>query len=150
MDAKDLITLFVTGRLTTKCDVYSFGVVLLELVSGRRVIDESKRGDECHLVCWVKPYVRSQSGLSRVVDSKLMEHYSQDAVYMITVLAMHCTGEPMHRPTMAKVISVLQRLCIKDIKRASSPTSSSWNCASTSSPSPFTADETPVGSPYER
>lgn len=42
-----------SGKLTEKSDVYSFGVVLLELITGRKAVDESQpSGDEC-LVEWV-------------------------------------------------------------------------------------------------
>ena len=42
-----------TGKLTEKSDVYSFGVVLLELITGRKPVDESQPlGDES-LVEWV-------------------------------------------------------------------------------------------------
>ena len=42
-----------TGQLTLKSDVYSFGVVLLELISGRRVIDTTRPSNEQNLVAWV-------------------------------------------------------------------------------------------------
>ena len=42
-----------TGHLTVKSDVYSFGVVLLELITGRRVIDTTRAKDEHNLVTWV-------------------------------------------------------------------------------------------------
>lgn len=42
-----------TGRLTIKSDVYSFGVVLLELITGRRVIDNTRPNEEQNLVTWV-------------------------------------------------------------------------------------------------
>lgn len=41
------------GQLTLKSDVYSFGVVLLELISGRRVIDTTRPTNEQNLVAWV-------------------------------------------------------------------------------------------------
>ncbi|CAN1269679.1 Probable serine/threonine-protein kinase PBL26 [Linum perenne] len=44
-----------TGQLTVKSDVYSFGVVLLELISGRRVIDTNRPSHEQNLVTWVSP-----------------------------------------------------------------------------------------------
>ncbi|URE43691.1 Serine threonine-protein kinase [Musa troglodytarum] len=48
----------MTGQLTLKSDVYSFGVVLLELITGRRAIDNSRAAGEHNLVAWV-----STSGL---------------------------------------------------------------------------------------
>lgn len=42
-----------TGQLTPKSDVYSFGVILLELITGRRVIDTTKPSEEQNLVAWV-------------------------------------------------------------------------------------------------
>ncbi|XP_039157030.1 probable serine/threonine-protein kinase PBL25 isoform X2 [Eucalyptus grandis] len=42
-----------TGQLTPKSDVYSFGVILLELISGRRVIDTTKPSEEQNLVAWI-------------------------------------------------------------------------------------------------
>lgn len=42
-----------TGQLTVKSDVYSFGVVLLELITGRRAIDNTKSTTEQNLVSWV-------------------------------------------------------------------------------------------------
>ena len=44
-----------TGQLTVKSDVYAFGVVLLELITGRRAIDTTRRVVEQNLVSWVSP-----------------------------------------------------------------------------------------------
>ena len=43
----------MTGQLTLKSDVYSFGVVLLEIITGRRAIDNSRAAGEHNLVAWV-------------------------------------------------------------------------------------------------
>ncbi|KAI8556432.1 hypothetical protein RHMOL_Rhmol05G0253000 [Rhododendron molle] len=43
----------MTGQLTLKSDVYSFGVVLLEIITGRKAIDNSKTAGEHNLVAWV-------------------------------------------------------------------------------------------------
>lgn len=44
----------MTGQLTLKSDVYSFGVVLLEIITGRKAIDNSRAAGEHNLVAWVK------------------------------------------------------------------------------------------------
>lgn len=44
----------MTGQLTFKSDIYSFGVVLLELITGRKAIDNSKAAKEQNLVAWVR------------------------------------------------------------------------------------------------
>jgi serine/threonine-protein kinase PBS1 len=43
-----------TGKLTIKSDIYSFGVVFLELITGRRVLDNDQPPGEQDLVAWVR------------------------------------------------------------------------------------------------
>jgi len=43
----------MTGQLTFKSDIYSFGVVL-EIITGRKAIDNSRAAGEKHLVAWVR------------------------------------------------------------------------------------------------
>ena len=43
----------MTGQLTLKSDVYSFGVVFLELITGRKAIDNMRAPGEHNLVAWV-------------------------------------------------------------------------------------------------
>ncbi|VAH41567.1 unnamed protein product [Triticum turgidum subsp. durum] len=43
----------MTGQLTLKSDVYSYGVVLLEIITGRRAIDNTRAAGEQNLVAWV-------------------------------------------------------------------------------------------------
>jgi serine/threonine protein kinase len=43
----------MTGQLTLKSDVYSFGVVFLELITGRKAIDNTRGHGEHNLVAWV-------------------------------------------------------------------------------------------------
>ncbi|KAK4388471.1 Serine/threonine-protein kinase PBL27 [Sesamum angolense] len=42
----------MTGQLTLKSDVYSFGVVFLELITGRKAIDNARGAGEHNLVAW--------------------------------------------------------------------------------------------------
>lgn len=45
---------FDTGKATAKGDVYSFGVVLLELLTGKKPIDEAFLEEGTKLVTWVR------------------------------------------------------------------------------------------------
>ena len=44
----------ITGQFTFKSDVYRFGVVLLELITGRKAIDNARAAGEQNLVAWVE------------------------------------------------------------------------------------------------
>lgn len=46
----------MSGKLTLKSDIYSLGVVLLELITGRRAYDNSRKPGEQNLVVWVSLY----------------------------------------------------------------------------------------------
>ncbi|OAY76321.1 Serine/threonine-protein kinase PBS1 [Ananas comosus] len=68
---------FQHGKLSDKTDVYAFGVVLLELITGRKAIDQSRpQGDE-NLVLWVKeevevsPVESDHVGAGRVLRSMM-------------------------------------------------------------------------------
>ena len=49
----------MTGQLTLKSDVYSFGVVFLELITGRKAIDNTRAPGEHNLVAWVSKHLFS-------------------------------------------------------------------------------------------
>ncbi|CAH9090131.1 unnamed protein product [Cuscuta epithymum] len=100
-----------TGRLTAKSDVYSFGVVMLELLSGRRAVDNSKHGIEQYLVDWVKPYLGDKRKLFRIMDTKLEGQYPQKAAIVAASLAQRCLS-PEHklRPRMSEVLEELEQL----------------------------------------
>ncbi|XP_042515886.1 probable serine/threonine-protein kinase PBL3 [Macadamia integrifolia] len=120
-----------TGRLSAKSDVYSFGVVLLELLTGRRAVDETKIGIEQNLVGWAKPYLGDKRKLFRIMDTKLEGQYPQKGAIMAANLALQClSSEAKVRPRMAKVLSTLEqiqapknaaRYCQPEQKKASNP-----------------------------
>ncbi|KAJ8547874.1 hypothetical protein K7X08_021110 [Anisodus acutangulus] len=75
------------GRLTAKSDVYSFRVVLLELLSRRRAVDNTKVGIDQNLVDWAKPYLEDKRKLFRIMDTKLEGRYPQKGAYTAANLA---------------------------------------------------------------
>ncbi|KAK6117358.1 hypothetical protein DH2020_048876 [Rehmannia glutinosa] len=98
----------VMGHLTEKCDVYSFGVVLLELLSGRRVIDATRASEEQNLAEWAQPYLRDKRKLLLVMDPKLEGQYPHNEAYTVATVALQClSAKPKQRPRMAEVAELL-------------------------------------------
>ncbi|TKY55109.1 kinase 2B [Spatholobus suberectus] len=108
-----------TGRLTSRCDVYSFGVVLLELLSGRHAVDNTKSGVEHNLVDWARPYLGDRRKLFRIMDTKLEGQYPQRAAYTVAIIALQCISEAKTRPHMSEVLAALEHLPV--IRHSASP-----------------------------
>ncbi|GER54879.1 protein kinase superfamily protein [Striga asiatica] len=100
-----------TGHPTAKSDVYNFGVVLLELLSGRRVLDKNRVKIEQNLVDWAKPYMKDKRKLWQIMDMKLEGQYSEKAAFTVANVALQCLKpNPKVRPCMAEVLAKLEDL----------------------------------------
>ncbi|CAL5362180.1 unnamed protein product [Camellia sinensis] len=100
-----------TGRLTAKCDVYSFGVVLLELLTGRRAVDNTKTGIEQKLVKWSQGHLDDKRKIFRIMDTRLGGQYPRKGACMAATLAMDCvSSDPKSRPHMDEVLAILEEL----------------------------------------
>ncbi|GFP99364.1 protein kinase 2a chloroplastic [Phtheirospermum japonicum] len=100
-----------TGKLTLKCDVYSFGVVLLELLTGRRAIDDTKCHEEKILVNWVRLHVLDNGKVFRIMDTKLEGQYCKRSAYVAANIALRCVNhEPKYRPPMTDILEILENL----------------------------------------
>ncbi|CAI0448322.1 unnamed protein product [Linum tenue] len=101
----------MTGHLTTMSDVYSFGVVLLELLTGKRSMDDARPYREQSLVEWARPMLKDPNKLDRVMDPRLEGQYSRSGAHKAALLAYKCLSHhPKPRPTMTNVVALLDSL----------------------------------------
>ncbi|KAL6980535.1 Interface between microtubules and kinetochore protein [Sarracenia purpurea var. burkii] len=150
-----------TGHLTAKSDVYSFGVVLLEMLTGKRAVDNNRPPGEHNLVEWAKPYLTSKRRIFRIMDSRV--EYSISGVLRAATLAIKCLAiAPKFRPTMEEVVKALEQLQdLKDIgsggsqsplqktrnNSSSGPDSDRKKCADEACTGKAASDRTPPVSP---
>lgn len=102
----------VTGRVTTKVDVFSFGVILMELISGRKALDETQPEDSIHLVAWFRRMLVNKDTFQEAIDLTIdLTEETYSSISTVAALAGHCCArEPYQRPDMAHVVNVLSSL----------------------------------------
>ncbi|CAA7023953.1 unnamed protein product [Microthlaspi erraticum] len=100
-----------TGQLTVKSDVYSFGVVLLELITGKRVIDTTRPSHEQNLVTWAQPIFREPNRYPELADPLLEDEFPEKSLNQaVAVAAMCLQEEPIVRPLISDVVTTLSFL----------------------------------------
>ncbi|XP_008799329.1 probable serine/threonine-protein kinase PBL7 [Phoenix dactylifera] len=101
----------MTGQLTLKSDVYSFGVVFLELITGRKAIDNTRAAGEHNLVAWARPLFRDRRKFPKMADPKLQGHYPLRGLYQALAVAAMCLQEQAAtRPLIGDVVTALTYL----------------------------------------
>ncbi|XP_016504832.1 putative serine/threonine-protein kinase PBL7 [Nicotiana tabacum] len=101
----------MTGQLTFKSDIYSFGVVLLEIITGRKAIDNTKAATEQNLVAWARPLFKDRKKFHQMADPVLEGHYPVRGLYQALAIAAMCVQEqPNMRPLIADIVTALNYL----------------------------------------
>ncbi|PUZ66285.1 hypothetical protein GQ55_3G295900 [Panicum hallii var. hallii] len=101
----------MTGQLTVKSDVYSFGVVFLELITGRKAIDNTKPHGEQNLVAWARPLFKDRRKFPKMADPLLQGHFPMRGLYQALAVAAMCLQEQAAtRPFIGDVVTALSYL----------------------------------------
>ncbi|KAJ3693379.1 hypothetical protein LUZ60_008859 [Juncus effusus] len=94
---------FMHGVVDEKTDVFAFGVILLEIVSGRRAVDCSKKS----LLQWAKPLLETGK-ICELIDPALEDKYDENQIDILVNIASRCIGQPSPwRPSMSEVLNIL-------------------------------------------
>ncbi|TKY61008.1 Receptor protein kinase TMK1 [Spatholobus suberectus] len=101
-----------TGRLTTKVDVYSFGVILMEMISGRKALDDNLPEENIHLVTWFRKMLLNKDSFQTIIDPTIeVDEETLSSINTVAELAGHCCArEPYQRPDMSHAVNVLSFL----------------------------------------
>nr|XP_024365978.1 putative serine/threonine-protein kinase [Physcomitrium patens] len=97
------------GRLSDKVDVYSFGVLCLEIVSGRRNIDDSYPPGEMYRSKLVWDLYRQGKLVDSVDRTMSLRDEEKVEVHRVMNIALLCIqNEAEERPSMERVVAMLQ------------------------------------------
>ncbi|KAI4307202.1 hypothetical protein L6164_030414 [Bauhinia variegata] len=96
------------GIISVRTDVFAYGVVLLQLISGRKLVDSKNPDRQRPLRQWAEPLIEKLT-LHELIDPRLGESYDTYELYLMAKAAYYCVQrDPVRRPTMAEVVLLLE------------------------------------------
>ncbi|CAN1234667.1 Inactive protein kinase SELMODRAFT_444075 [Linum perenne] len=97
-----------SGCISVRTDVYAFGVILLQLISGRKVIDAKQLEGQQSIREWAVPLIE-ELALHKLIDPRLGESYDTYELYQMAKAAYLCVQRnPEKRPSAGQVLSLLE------------------------------------------
>ncbi|XP_021615599.1 G-type lectin S-receptor-like serine/threonine-protein kinase CES101 [Manihot esculenta] len=94
------------GIFSTKSDVYSFGVLVLEIVSGRKILNVYHQDRPLNLVGYA--WEQWKGNALEIVEPTIKNSAPKDEVLKCINLGLLCVEQsPLNRPTMSDVLSML-------------------------------------------
>uniref|UniRef100_A0A0C9SB76 TSA: Wollemia nobilis Ref_Wollemi_Transcript_77_2478 transcribed RNA sequence n=1 Tax=Wollemia nobilis TaxID=56998 RepID=A0A0C9SB76_9CONI len=101
-----------TGKATAESDVFSFGIVLLEVATGRRVVERKPPLAEGNLVDWVWS-LYGEERVGDCADPRLkvdgeLSYEEREQIRRVLVLGLACSHpDPQLRPSVRQALQVL-------------------------------------------
>ncbi|XP_052189665.1 probable serine/threonine-protein kinase PBL8 isoform X2 [Diospyros lotus] len=96
------------GIVSPQTDVYSYGIVLIQLISGRRVVDSKREDQKQSLRQWAEPLIE-RLALHQLVDPRIGDSYDTYELYLMAKTAYLCVqSNPELRPSMGEVVRLLE------------------------------------------
>ena len=112
-----LFRYYQTNWLTEKSDIYSFGIVLLEIITNRPIIQQSR--EKPHLVEWVS-FMITKGDIGSIMDPNLHQNYDIGSVWKAIEISMSCLSpSSIGRPNMSQVTKGLKECLISENSRIS-------------------------------
>ncbi|KAH0463251.1 hypothetical protein IEQ34_007833 [Dendrobium chrysotoxum] len=101
----------MSGKLTVKSDIYSFGVVLLELLTGRKAYDITRKSGEENLISWSRPFLNDRRQFIRLADPSLRGRFPPRPFHQLAVVTSMCLHEKPHvRPAARDIVYALNHV----------------------------------------
>ncbi|XP_020580366.1 proline-rich receptor-like protein kinase PERK1 [Phalaenopsis equestris] len=99
-----------SGKLTEKSDVFSFGVMLLELITGKKPVDDNAMEDS--LVDWARPLLSqavAEENNDELVDPRLEGEFNlKEMARMVACAAASVRHSAKRRPKMSQIARALE------------------------------------------
>lgn len=96
------------GMVSIRTDVYAYGMVLLQLISGRKVVDPKSDKPHQSLRQWAEPLLEKME-LHELIDDRIGECYDTYELYLMAKATHLCLKRnPELRPSMGEVVQILE------------------------------------------